>query len=68
MAILSRYLVYAFNVGFYALPFSQRVGFDSAFGMFAAINAVLLLPLIVLLVKGERIRAAQGVPKDHQDL
>ena len=61
-------IVFAFNIGFYGLSFSESVGFDTAFAVFAAINAVLLLPLVVLLFKGEQIRARQGVPKDHEDL
>ncbi|KAK5203092.1 hypothetical protein LTR96_011072 [Exophiala xenobiotica] len=60
--------VFAFNIGFYGLRFSENVGFDSAFAIFAAINAALELPLVVLLFRGEQIRMKQGNPKDHQDL
>jgi hypothetical protein len=60
--------VFAFNVGFYGLRFSERVGFDTAFAIFAAINAALLVPLVAMLFVGERVRRFQGVPKEHQDL
>jgi hypothetical protein len=48
--------VYAFNVGFYALPFSAKVGYTAAFSTLAAINAVALVPLLGLFWIGERIR------------
>jgi len=60
--------VFAFNVGFYALPFGERVGFDASFATLAAINAVLLLPLVFMVFNGEGIREKQGLPKEHGDL
>ncbi|TKA57534.1 hypothetical protein B0A55_10998 [Friedmanniomyces simplex] len=60
--------VFAFNVGFYALPFGLSAGFDTAFSILAAINLALLLPLFLLVWKGEKIREWQGTPKDHADL
>jgi len=60
--------VFAFNIGFYALPFGEKVGFDASFSTLAAINLVLLLPLVLLLWKGENIRERQGTPKDHSDI
>lgn len=60
--------VFAFNIGFYALPFSIAAGFDAAFATLAAINLVLLLPILFLIWRGERIREWQGTPKDHADL
>ncbi|KAJ5814516.1 hypothetical protein N7474_006293 [Penicillium riverlandense] len=48
--------VYAFNVGFYALPFSAKVGYTAAFSTLAAINAAALIPLLVLFWIGERVR------------
>jgi DMSO reductase anchor subunit len=72
LALRSRQLitsaVFAFNVGFYALPFGEKVGFDASFATLAAINAVLLLPLIYMVFKGEKIREKQGLPKEHGDL
>ena len=61
-------LVFAFNIGFYGLPFGEAVGFDASFATLAAINLVLLLPLFVLIWKGEKIRDWQGMPKDHSDI
>ena len=60
--------MFAFNIGFYALPFGLSVGFDTSFSTLAAINLVLLLPLILLVWKGEKIRQWQGTPKDHADI
>ena len=60
--------VFAFNIGFYASPSSEGAGFDAAFATLAAINPVLLIPLVVLIFKGEKIREWQGTPKDHADI
>lgn len=60
--------VFAFNVGFYALPFGEKVGLDASFAILAAINAVLLLPLVYMVFKGEKTRKQQGLPKEHGDL
>ncbi|KAL2012764.1 hypothetical protein VTN00DRAFT_289 [Thermoascus crustaceus] len=60
--------VFAFNVGFYALPFGAKVGFTEEFSTLAAINAATLIPLVFLMFKGEEIRMRQGVPDDHRDL
>ena len=59
--------MFAFNVGFYALPFGEGAGFDVAFSTLAAINLVLILPLVYLLFRGESVRRWQGTPKDHAD-
>ena len=61
-------VVFAFNIGFYALPFGIGAGFDASFGTLAAINLVLLISLLVLLWKGEKIREWQGTPTDHTDI
>ena len=60
--------MFAFNVGFYALPFSHNTSFGIAFGVLSAINFATLLPVVVLVFKGEKIRAMQGVPVMHQNL
>ncbi|KAL6834623.1 major facilitator superfamily domain-containing protein [Trichoderma camerunense] len=60
--------IFAFTIGFYALPFGQSAGFDVAWGVFAVINFVAWLPLLLLIFRGEEIRKAQGVPEMHQDL
>ena len=66
--MLTRRLVYAFNIGFYALPFADKVGFAGAFGLFAGISAFTLIFPAFLILFGEKIRKAQGVPEEHQDL
>ena len=60
--------IFAFSIGFYALPFGEDAGFDAAMGTFAAINVLTWLPLLFLIWKGEQIRKAQGVPNLHKDL
>jgi MFS family permease len=60
--------VYAFTIGFYALPFANRVGYGTAWGVLASINFLLWLPIIFLMWKGEEIRKRQGVPDWHKDL
>jgi hypothetical protein len=60
--------VYAFNIGFYALPLMADIGYAKGFGTLAAINFATLLPLVFLIFKGEGIRRWQGVPADHSDL
>ena len=66
--LTSRPLLSAFNIGFYALPFGEKVGFDASFSTLAAINFILLLPLLLLIWKGEKIREWQGTPKEHTDI
>ncbi|KAM0253069.1 hypothetical protein ACHAQJ_007445 [Trichoderma viride] len=60
--------IFAFTIGFYALPFGQSAGFDVAWGVFAVINFLAWCPLILLIWRGEEIRKAQGLPEMHQDL
>jgi MFS family permease len=60
--------IFAFTIGFYALPFGQGAGFGVAWGTFAAINFVTWLPLLFLIWKGEKIREIQGIPNLHKDL
>ena len=60
--------IFAFSIGFYALPFGEHSGFGTAWGTFAAINFVTWLPLFYLMWKGEEIRARQGTPNLHKDL
>ena len=60
--------IYAFTIGFYALPFGETVGYGMAWGVLAAINFVTWLPLLFLMWKGEDIRKRQGEPTWHKDL
>lgn len=65
---LIRLTVFAFNVGFYALPFGEGKGYNVAFPVLAMINAITILPLVWLWFNGERIRERQGSPRMHEDL
>jgi hypothetical protein len=60
--------IFAFTIGFYALPFGESKGFGVAWGVFAAINFVTWLPLMILIWKGKEIREHQGEPNLHNDL
>jgi MFS family permease len=60
--------IFAFTIGFYALPFGEGAGFDAAWGTFAAINVVTWSSLLLLIWKGEKIRKWQGIPNLHKDL
>jgi MFS family permease len=60
--------MFAFAVGFYALPFGEKAGFGVAWGTFAAIHLLTWIPVMLLIWKGEGIRKWQGLPKLHQDL
>lgn len=60
--------VFAFTLGFYALPFGDEAGFGGAWGTLAAVNFVTWVPLIFLIWKGEAIRSRQGEPNLHKDL
>ena len=65
---LTNCTVYAFNIGFYALPAAAKLGFAGGFGLFGALSAFALAMPAILVVFGEKIRKAQGVPKEHSDL
>ena len=60
--------IFAFTIGFYALPFGQTTSFAASEGTFAAINFLTWCPLMLLIWKGEQIRASQGEPDLHKDL
>lgn len=54
--------VFAFNIGFYALPASERLGFTAAFSLFGAIAAITMVPVFILIFTGEAVRRRQGSP------
>ena len=60
--------IFAFTIGFYALPFGEGVSFGAAWGTFASINFLTWLGLLFLIWKGEQIRNKQGLPNLHRDL
>jgi multidrug resistance protein len=65
---LTIYPVYCFNVGFYALPIADRLGFTGGFGVLGALSGVSLIFPLFLIFFGEKIREKQGQPKDHSKL
>ena len=60
--------VFAFPIGFYALPFGEAAGYNVSFPILAMINGLTLLPLIALYFYGEKVREWQGTPHIHEDL
>ncbi|KAH8802526.1 major facilitator superfamily domain-containing protein [Xylogone sp. PMI_703] len=60
--------MFAFTIGFYALPFGEGSGYGVAWGVLASIQFVTWLPLLILIWKGEEIRERQGEPNLHKDL
>ncbi|ETI25997.1 hypothetical protein G647_02774 [Cladophialophora carrionii CBS 160.54] len=60
--------IFAFTIGFYAVPFGTRHGYNVSFGVTAAINGATLLPLVWLYFCGEQVRRKQGRPRIHEDL
>jgi hypothetical protein len=61
-------LVFAFTIGFYAIPFGEHAGWNVSFPVLGMINGLALLPVIWLWFKGEKIRDRQGRPQIHEDL
>ena len=53
-----------------SLPLAEEIGFQYAWLVFSLINIVFLLPLVVLRIKGEEIRASawQTPPSFHADI
>lgn len=62
------YLVYAFNIGFYALPLMGKIGYADGFTLLAMLNVATMLALSTLIFTGKAIREKQGLPKEHEDL
>jgi hypothetical protein len=60
--------IFAFTIGFYALPYGEGTSFAASQGTYAAINFLTWCPLMLLIWKGEKIRAWQGEPDLHKDL
>ncbi|OAA63411.1 Major facilitator superfamily domain, general substrate transporter [Niveomyces insectorum RCEF 264] len=60
--------LFAFPLGFYAIPFANRIGIEWAWITLALITAVTSLSTIVLMVKGEQWRVRLGQPQFHKDL
>ncbi|KAL5365053.1 major facilitator superfamily domain-containing protein [Aspergillus floccosus] len=57
--------LFAFNIGFYALPSADAMGYTGAFSLFGGISATTLIILGVLIFHGESIRQRQGSPRNE---
>ncbi|KAF9893244.1 hypothetical protein FE257_011674 [Aspergillus nanangensis] len=60
--------LFAFNIGFYALPTADTMGFTAGFSLFAGISAATVIPVVALIFYGESIRRAQGTPRSEDVL
>lgn len=58
----------SFCLAFFALPYGEKVGYDLAWMTFALILWVYWLPILALMVWGERWRTSLPVPQIHQYL
>ncbi|KAI1460428.1 major facilitator superfamily domain-containing protein [Annulohypoxylon moriforme] len=59
---------FAFPMGFYALPFANRIGVQWAWITLALITTLASLGIIVLMLKGEQWRKKLGEPEFHKDI
>ncbi|KAI2463288.1 major facilitator superfamily domain-containing protein [Annulohypoxylon bovei var. microspora] len=59
---------FAFPMGFYALPFANRIGIQWAWITLALITALTSLGIVVLIFKGEQWRKRLGEPQFHKDI
>ncbi|KAL1839601.1 hypothetical protein VTK73DRAFT_4003 [Phialemonium thermophilum] len=60
--------LFSFSMGFYAIPFAERIGVQDAWIAMAMVNFAFSLPLVVLFFKGAAWRQWLGDPKFHWDL
>ncbi|KAH8802470.1 major facilitator superfamily domain-containing protein [Xylogone sp. PMI_703] len=61
-------LTFSFTVPFYAVPFAEATTYGIAWTVFAIINAVLYVNLIILMWKGAEWRKKLGKPDFDKDL
>lgn len=60
--------LFAFPVGFYAIPFGEHSGWNVSFPILGMICGLTLCPLVYLYFNGENVREKQGLPRIHEDL
>ena len=60
--------LFGFAVGFYAVKLGTEVGFQNAWITFAFINFAVSLPVLGLIIVGEKWRHAMGPPSFHRDM
>lgn len=52
----------SFYVAFYIIHYLDGVGYGWAYGIYAILSVVLAIPIMLLLIWGESIRAKMGMP------
>ncbi|OQV06445.1 hypothetical protein CLAIMM_11007 [Cladophialophora immunda] len=60
--------IYSFAMGFYAIPWAERIGVLNAWVAMAFTDVAFFLPLLLLFFKGEEWRVRLGEPRFHKDL
>lgn len=58
----------SFPVGFYAVPLGEKIGFQWAWTLFALLDVLFFLPLVLLMFKGESWRKSLKHLEFHTDL
>lgn len=56
------------TVGFWAIPFGDRIGYHLVAVVLAIISVVSFLPIIYLMKAGKSLRARQGVPNFNKNI
>jgi len=60
--------IFSFTVGFYAIPLGNKIGFDWAWVIFAFINLLFFIPMMGLMIWGERARKSIPLPDFDKDV
>jgi hypothetical protein len=60
--------IFAFTVGFYAIPLGEKIGFDWCWVVFAFIHLAFFVPMIGLMIWGEKWRKNIPHPDFDKDL
>ncbi|KAF8998412.1 major facilitator superfamily domain-containing protein [Cyathus striatus] len=58
--------LFAFPLGFYSIPLGDKIGFQWSFTIYAIICVICFLPIVTLILKGERW--SKNVGKSHSDV
>jgi len=56
----------SFVIGFFGLPFANKIGYDWAWTTFALILLIFWIPILGLMIWGDQWRERLGPPKFHQ--
>ncbi|KAF9478103.1 MFS general substrate transporter [Pholiota conissans] len=54
--------IFGLTLGFYSIPFGEKIGYEWSFTVFSVICIVSFLPIVALMYRGERWRRALGEP------